>query len=65
MFWGESEFLMRIRHLFISPGHNFFGHHGREPDAHPVIGPVTGWIAPSRPARKNFSNAVEACARAS
>jgi len=37
MFWGESEFLMCIRHLFISPGHNFFGHHGREPDAHPVI----------------------------
>ena len=28
-------------------------------------GRATGWIAPSRPARKNFSKAVEACARAS
>jgi MOSC domain-containing protein YiiM len=26
----------RIGHLFISPGHNFFGHHGREPDDHPM-----------------------------
>ena len=25
-----------IRHLYISPGHNFFGHHGREPSDHPV-----------------------------
>lgn len=23
---------MIIRQIFISPGHNFFGHHGREPD---------------------------------
>jgi len=23
--------------LYISPGHNFVGHHGREPDAHPMI----------------------------
>lgn len=22
---------MSIRHLYISPGHNFFGHHGQEP----------------------------------
>lgn len=28
---------MEICHLFISPGHNFVGHHGREPDAHPMI----------------------------
>lgn len=28
---------MRIRHIFISPGHNFKGHHGREPDSHPVL----------------------------
>lgn len=28
---------MRIRHLFISPGHNYFGHHGRPADTHPVI----------------------------
>lgn len=25
-----------IRHLFISPGHNFFGHHGKEPSTHPL-----------------------------
>jgi hypothetical protein len=29
--------LMEVCHLFISAGHNFFGHHGRDPDAHPVI----------------------------
>lgn len=23
---------MWIRHLYISPGHNYFGHHGQEPD---------------------------------
>jgi hypothetical protein len=28
---------MEICHLFISPGHNFFGHHGREPDNYPPI----------------------------
>jgi hypothetical protein len=28
---------VEICHLYISPGHNFFGHHGREPDAYPVI----------------------------
>jgi MOSC domain-containing protein YiiM len=28
---------MEICHLYISPGHNFFGHHGREPDEYPVI----------------------------
>ena len=27
----------RIRHLFISPGHNFFGHHGQPPGAHAVV----------------------------
>jgi MOSC domain-containing protein YiiM len=26
----------RLRHIFISPGHNYAGHHGRPPDAHPV-----------------------------
>lgn len=25
-----------IRHIFISPGHNFFGHHGRPPGEHPA-----------------------------
>ena len=28
---------MEIFHLFISTGHNFVGHHGREPDKHPMI----------------------------
>jgi MOSC domain-containing protein YiiM len=28
---------MEICHVFISPGHNFVGHHGREPDKHPMI----------------------------
>jgi len=28
---------MIIRQLFISPGHNFFGHHGQPPGAHPTI----------------------------
>src|SRR4029450_9218618 len=28
---------VEICHLYISPGHNFVGHHGREPDDHPAI----------------------------
>ncbi|MFL6516073.1 MAG: MOSC domain-containing protein [Chthoniobacterales bacterium] len=28
---------MKICHLYISRGHNFFGHHGRDPDNHPAI----------------------------
>ncbi|HMF46045.1 MAG TPA: molybdenum cofactor biosysynthesis protein [Candidatus Udaeobacter sp.] len=28
---------MEVCHLFISSGHNFVGHHGREPDTHPTI----------------------------
>lgn len=27
---------MVIRQLFISPGHNYFGHHGRTPDDYPL-----------------------------
>jgi len=27
---------VEICHLYISPGHNFFGHHGRAPDDYPV-----------------------------
>ena len=27
---------MIIRHLFISPGHNFFGHHGQAAGEHPL-----------------------------
>jgi MOSC domain-containing protein YiiM len=28
---------MQIRQIFISAGHNYFGHHGRAPDDHPLI----------------------------
>jgi MOSC domain-containing protein YiiM len=28
---------MRIRQIFISPGHNYFGHHGKPPDDFPLI----------------------------
>jgi MOSC domain-containing protein YiiM len=28
---------VKICHLYISPGHNFFGHHGRDPDEFPTI----------------------------
>src|SRR5262245_20557344 len=28
---------MEIFHLFISTGHNFVGHHGRDPDTHAMI----------------------------
>jgi MOSC domain-containing protein YiiM len=28
---------VRIRELFISPGHNFFGHHGTAPGDHPTV----------------------------
>ncbi len=28
---------VRIRHLYISPGHNYFGHHGKEPSEHPTV----------------------------
>ena len=32
---GESlQLQMQITHLYRSPGHNYFGHHGREPSAH-------------------------------
>ena len=32
---GMSQ--VSITHLTLSPGHNYSGHHGREPDAHPII----------------------------
>jgi len=28
---------MKIRNLYISRGHNFFGHHGQAPGQHPII----------------------------
>jgi MOSC domain-containing protein YiiM len=29
--------MIRIEHLYLSPGHNYFGHHGREPGSHPMV----------------------------
>lgn len=31
--WGAVE----ICHLYVSRGHNFVGHHGREPDEYPMV----------------------------
>lgn len=28
---------MLIQQIFISPGHNYFGHHGRAPDDYPLV----------------------------
>jgi MOSC domain-containing protein YiiM len=28
---------VKLEQIFLSPGHNFFGHHGREPDDHPLL----------------------------
>jgi MOSC domain-containing protein YiiM len=30
--------MIRVCHLFISPGHNFFGHHGQPAGQHPTVG---------------------------
>jgi MOSC domain-containing protein YiiM len=27
----------RVEHLYLSPGHNYFGHHGKPADEHPVV----------------------------
>ncbi len=29
--------MIRVLQLIISPGHNFFGHHGKPPGEHPVL----------------------------
>ena len=29
--------VVEIRHLYISDGHNYFGHHGREPGGHRIV----------------------------
>jgi MOSC domain-containing protein YiiM len=29
--------MIRIGHLFISPGHNYYGQHGQPPGNHPII----------------------------
>ena len=26
-----------LRHIFLSPGHNYFGHHGQDPGEHPIV----------------------------
>jgi hypothetical protein len=28
---------MRIEQIFISPGHNYYGHHGQSPDDFPLV----------------------------
>src|SRR5438876_9029956 len=37
LFDNDIITLAEICHLYISPGHNFFGHHEREPDEHPAV----------------------------
>jgi MOSC domain-containing protein YiiM len=29
--------MIQIRHLYLSPGHNYFGHHGQPADTHPIL----------------------------
>lgn len=29
--------MMRVHHLFVSPGHNYFGHHGQPAGEHPIL----------------------------
>jgi MOSC domain-containing protein YiiM len=29
--------MIRVEHLYISPGHNFFGHHEKPPGTHPIV----------------------------
>ena len=29
--------MIRVEHLFISPGHNFFGHHNQPAGEHPIL----------------------------
>jgi hypothetical protein len=36
LWWRVVLVEFDIRHLYISPGHNFFGHHGKEPSDHPI-----------------------------
>ncbi len=33
----ESDDAIEVLRVFISPGHNFFGRHGREPSAYPTV----------------------------
>jgi hypothetical protein len=34
---GALVYQVRIRQIFISPGHNYFGHHGQPPDDYPLL----------------------------
>jgi len=37
-FWAQAwNMTIAIRHIYISPGHNFFGHHEKPPGDHPMI----------------------------
>lgn len=29
--------MLNVERIFLSPGHNFFGHHGRPPAGHPIV----------------------------
>lgn len=29
--------MLRVEHLFVSPGHNFFGHHDQPAGEHPIV----------------------------
>jgi MOSC domain-containing protein YiiM len=33
----SAEPVMRVEHLFVSPGHNFFGHHGQPAGEQPIV----------------------------
>lgn len=33
----DVKSVIRVEHLFISPGHNFFGHHGRAAGENPIL----------------------------
>src|SRR5437762_4573310 len=35
--FGDTLAAVEICHLYISRSHNFFGHHGREPDEYPAV----------------------------
>ena len=34
---GSAITSIQVAGLFISPGHNFIGHHGRPPGEHPIV----------------------------
>jgi MOSC domain-containing protein YiiM len=34
---SEDQVMLKVEQLFISPGHNFFGHHGQQPGEHPNV----------------------------